>query len=413
MIDYTNPRYSKEDEEARLLELLSMSPSERIQAQNSTMAKSAGGPAFGAPAPKATFTEKQQKAISEARNAAPKYGDEVLDVDVGGNILGGAAKVLTAWAMSKRAKKQNEAAAVELEDAATSDNAILAKALAKKEAERVAGIKAKVDAADLLHGRGVDAAALTNTNRATAAALTNTNRVDAAALANTNRVTAVTEAARVAAEEAKLDRAAELEEVQAAALLEANEPPGGKPSAAQEDKFKSNLGLMNRMVQLDGLLGDMSPKSLEMLGSQGRDIISRGAKVLPGGIGEAAASAVYENDTDALDWLSQGANIESMISKQLHGSQVTSYEMKDREKWSPFVKGIPLAQKRTRMAAIKKALNDERAVFSKMHGDKFTTLFPINEYEPRASKEDPLTKSGLENIGKADDDLDAKYGIGG
>ena len=118
-----------------------------------------------------TRTALQQQAITKARNA--KYGgvDGVVGLDVGNNPLGAAAKVLTAWGLAKKGKKANEAAAEELGVAADAENVILAKALAKKEADRVAEIKAKVDAA---------------------------------ALANTNKIIAAKTAAEVAAVKARL-----------------------------------------------------------------------------------------------------------------------------------------------------------------------------------------------------------------
>ena len=122
-IDY-NSRYNKEAEEERLKMLL-MSPEDKMRYQ----ARSQG---LGSAASEPTFTEKQQAAISKARNAAYSGAEAVQNVDVGGNALGGIAKVLTAWGIAKKGKKRNEAAATKLEEGANSDNAILAKALARK-----------------------------------------------------------------------------------------------------------------------------------------------------------------------------------------------------------------------------------------------------------------------------------------
>ena len=125
---------------------------ERLLANMSPKNRSLGGgpPLRSLAAPVAPMAEEattrtalQQQAITKARNA--EYGGMagVQGLDINNNALGAAAKVLTAWGLAKKGKKANEAAAEELGVAADAENAILAKALAKKEADRIAEITRK------------------------------------------------------------------------------------------------------------------------------------------------------------------------------------------------------------------------------------------------------------------------------
>lgn len=82
----------------------------------------------------------------------------------------------------------------------------------------------------------------------------------------------------------------------------------------------------------------------------------------------AQDKAIANGDPAILAFMAAGQEFENTLSRAFSGLAVTGYEMNARKSWSPFAPGITNAERRERMANIKRRLQNELAVMNSVSG---------------------------------------------
>ncbi len=167
------------------------------------------------------------------------------------------------------------------------------------------------------------------------------------------------------AEQGRLDRAADLESNQTLAGY------GLKPAAKQVDQYNELTNLMGQVDSIKGMEAEFTKEQRDMADSPVADVgIGLAETILPDGASRIVEEAYYD-DPKVREWQSKGTRLTSRVSQLASGMAVTGYEMKDRDKWSPWARGISLTERKTRLNNLETDFKRQQGTLYKTHRGYF------------------------------------------
>lgn len=150
-----------------------------------------------------------------------------------------------------------------------------------------------------------------------------------------------------------------------------------KPTGKQvTDYSESNrfLGVINNLRGRWDSMGEEARKELDS------PMVDAAIDYLPPALQRIAEERYYGDE--AQGYRSEGRGFEADLSKLMAGLQVTGFEMKDRQKWSPFAPGITAAERERRL--------DNMDIKLRMKQERYEMLFPDYTFQSVSGGSPPL-----------------------
>lgn len=142
-----------------------------------------------------------------------------------------------------------------------------------------------------------------------------------------------------------------------------------KPSAADRTLY---VGAHRSLSMLDDLMdqsANFSAAEYDMADSPGKAFL---ADMIPGDdLTRMAKEKYVYTDPKIRDYMSKGAKLESDFSKLMAGLNLTQFEIRDRQKWSPFADGISQDARESRMRDLQDILTEQTVIFDGLYGTKW------------------------------------------
>lgn len=126
-----------------------------------------------------------------------------------------------------------------------------------------------------------------------------------------------------------------------------------KPTGSATQSYNKSRDLVGQIADINTELNDLTPEQAEMADSPKAEIAT---SILPQSVERYVQSEYVFNDPQVKQTREKLAFLESEFSKLMSGLAVTGFEMKDRQKWSPYATGISLDDRKRRVGNLNDAL---------------------------------------------------------
>jgi hypothetical protein len=140
---------------------------------------------------------------------------------------------------------------------------------------------------------------------------------------------------------------------------------GTKPTGSSTEKYVSGNALRKQIGDLRGIYSKLTPEQREMLSQPVEDVLA--GTVLPDGVKRIYDREKLYPDPVVRDFLERRDKITSSFSKMDLGKQITGFEIKDRDKWSPSATGLDLDDMMRRLDTLDNVTDLSQKAFEVQH----------------------------------------------